>query len=225
MHLSLVLAACIALICADAGLAKVRDPQSFVRAVRAYDILTGRLVAPAALAIGVGELAIAVLMIVAILGQTAVANGATLASALFLTFAVALGLSLSRGSKGPCHCFGSADVESISGWTVTRALVLLGLSASLFVLPWHPTGIGVADIVADTTIALGLAATLRLLGLLPIAWAWIRQPAMGLVPPTSRLTFRYSPASESLFDGDPLPVTHSSILTIDEAFAGRAEHE
>jgi uncharacterized membrane protein YphA (DoxX/SURF4 family) len=66
MHFSLVIAVCVAVICAYAGAAKLRDPGGFVRAVRGYHILNARLVTPVALAIVVGELGVGLLMALAV---------------------------------------------------------------------------------------------------------------------------------------------------------------
>lgn len=219
MSASFVLAVGVVLVCLSAALPKLRDRSAFARGLRAYGVLPMALEAPVSLGIIVVELCVAATLLVAIAGRMSIVFGAALAIALFVSFSLGLAIALARGSTAACHCFGVADTETISFWSLARAGYLLLASALLVILPWRTDQIGVWDAAALATIGTAMAVMLRFLGLVPVAWAWLRQPALGVVPPSSRLTFRYSAGNTSLVEGDPLPVTHKAILSIDQSFS------
>lgn len=66
-------------------------------------------------------------VVVLVAAQSAAVAGLAAAAALSLALAAGLYLAVRRGSRQPCHCFGSS-AEPLSGQHVARNLVLLGLA-------------------------------------------------------------------------------------------------
>ncbi|PYK92198.1 MAG: hypothetical protein DME36_14290 [Verrucomicrobia bacterium] len=100
---------------------KLRDPKSFARGVRDFQIV------PASLAYPVATLIILLEAWLAVSHFTGwrLAVSALLAIGMFLSFTLAVGLNLRRGRRLPCHCFGGRDQELISGQTLVRLALLL----------------------------------------------------------------------------------------------------
>src|ERR1700737_1808792 len=81
---------------------KLRDPASFVRGVRDFQMVPASLVFPLAALIIVTEAWLAV----AHFTGWRLAISAVLAIAMFASFGLAVGVDLRRGLRPPCHCFG-----------------------------------------------------------------------------------------------------------------------
>jgi hypothetical protein len=183
-------------VCLLAGLGKARAPRDFFEGVRSY-----RLV-PRALAPAIGSTLVAAELVLGslLVADLAVEVAAAGAILLFGVFAAALGISLSRSNRAPCHCFGASEIETISPVALVRALALAGLAAALFALALgQPGSLSGDDVVAGLLIAAGLVAFTRLSGLLPLAWSFLRAPAVFHPTPTRRMSFRHQPLDVPLF--------------------------
>jgi uncharacterized membrane protein YphA (DoxX/SURF4 family) len=186
-------------VCLLAGLEKARAPRGFFEGVRQYRLVPERLAQVVGGGLIVAELGLG-LMLVSGLAPVIAAAGAI---ALFAVFAVALGVSLARSNRAPCHCFGASDVETISPLSLVRALALAGLAVAvlLFALgetPWIARG----DVLPGLLMATGLVAATRLSGLLPLAWSFLRVKATFHPTPTRRVSFRHQPLHVPLYPED-----------------------
>ena len=110
-----------------AGWGKARDPAGTRIAVRAFGV-PARAVTAVAFLLPVAELTVAFLLV---FGSTATA-GAAGAVILLAVFIVAIAVSLARGERPDCHCFGQARAEPVGGMTLVRNCVLVALA--IFVL-------------------------------------------------------------------------------------------
>ena len=115
----------LAAVFAVAAWGKLTDRAGTRQAVRAFGVP-----APAAPAVAVllpiAELTVAVLLVL----HDAV--GAVGALVLLGVFSAAVGVSLARGRRPDCHCFGQARAQPVSGRTLARNALLLLLA--VFVL-------------------------------------------------------------------------------------------
>jgi len=186
-------------VCLLAGLGKARAPQAFIDGVRRYDLV------PAGAAPAVGAAVIGVEVVVGALLVTHQAPVAAAAGAivLFALFAAVLAVSLARSNRAPCHCFGASELETVSPVAFVRALVLTGLAVVLYVLAQGgPGSISGDDALPALLMAVALVAVTRLSGLLPLAWSFLRAPAVFYPTPTRRMSFRHQPLHVPLFPKD-----------------------
>lgn len=186
----------LGLICLWAGLEKTRGIDTFAHGVAQYHILPLRVVRPAAAAIVVAELGFGALLLTGFLPVLAAA-GAIL---LFSLFAVALGISLARSNRGPCHCFGASDAELITPLAFIRALALVGLAVGTLVLavqdPGYPPG---EAVLPSILMAAAITLTTRLSSLFPLTWSFLRAPPALHPTATNRVSFRHQPLDIPLF--------------------------
>lgn len=103
------------------GIAKLRDREGSRKAVQDFGV-PGPLVAPVAGGLPYIELACAVLLFFA---DPAATVGILLAVLMLLAFTVAIVVSLLRGNRVDCHCFGQIGAASIGWPTVARNVALL----------------------------------------------------------------------------------------------------
>jgi prepilin signal peptidase PulO-like enzyme (type II secretory pathway) len=102
-----------------AGIAKVLDRESTRQGVAGFGV-PRRLVAPAALALPVIEVAVAV----ALLDVSTAVVGAIAAAVLLAAFMAAIAISLARGTQPDCQCFGRLHSATVGRRTLTRDAVL-----------------------------------------------------------------------------------------------------
>jgi len=107
-----------------AGATKLVDRDGFRDAVAEYKILPAALERPFALAVPLLETALGVLLLLGL----GTAFAAALATPLFLSFGLAIGVNLSRGRDFNCHCFGAVQSEQI-GWPALVRSLALALAA------------------------------------------------------------------------------------------------
>lgn len=118
----------LAFVFAAAAWAKLTDGAGTRQAVHEFGMPA--TAAPAvAFAVPVAELTVAVLLI---FGGSAAIAGAVGAVALLTLFTIAISVSLSRGRRPDCHCFGRVRTEAVSARTLVRNGVLMAVA--LFVL-------------------------------------------------------------------------------------------
>ena len=128
----------LAAVLLAAGIAKVLDLDSTVRAVRAYAVLPEPVVPAFAIAVPVLELALGALLVLGLrVRQVALAT-----LAMLLLYVVALGQAWARGLQIDCGCFGSG---SWAGYPdeIARDLALALAAAYLALRPrsilaWEP---------------------------------------------------------------------------------------
>ena len=103
-----------------AGVTKLVDRDGFRDAVAEYKILPAALERPFALAVPLLETALGILLLLGLGTPFA----AALATPLFLSFGLAIGLNLARGRDFNCHCFGAVQSEQIGWPALVRSLAL-----------------------------------------------------------------------------------------------------
>lgn len=103
-----------------AGVTKLIDRDGFRDAVAEYKLLPATLERPFALAVPVLETALGVLLLLGL----GTAFAAALATPLFLSFGLAIGVNLARGRDFNCHCFGAVQSEQIGWPALVRSLAL-----------------------------------------------------------------------------------------------------
>jgi uncharacterized membrane protein YphA (DoxX/SURF4 family) len=112
-----------------AGVTKLAGRRAFYEAVADYDVLPGLLQRPFAALVPLVEVTLGALLLLG-LGTRA---AAALATPLFLSFGIAIGINMLRGRNFDCHCFGAAQRERI-GWPAlirSAALVLAALVVAI----------------------------------------------------------------------------------------------
>jgi hypothetical protein len=183
-------------VCLLAGVEKALAPDEFYEGVRRYRLAPAELAPALGAALIAAELVLGGLLVTNQAARLAAAG----AIALFGLFAAALGVSLARSNRAPCHCFGASELETISPVTLARAVVLTGLALVLLVLAsGDPGSLSGRDIVAGLLIAAGVILVTRLWSLFPLAWSFLRAPAVLHPTPTRRTSFRHQPLDVPLF--------------------------
>lgn len=118
-----------------AGLLKLPDLPSSVRAVRAYQLLPEAIVPAVGYALPIVEVAVGILLVVGLL----VRASAVVSAVLFLAFIVGISSAWARGLQIDCGCFGGGGYDANATdkypWEIARDLGLL--FASLW-LVWRP---------------------------------------------------------------------------------------
>jgi len=115
----------LAAVFAVAAWAKLTDVAGTRQAARDFGV-PAAVVPAVAFVLPVAELTVAVLLV---FGGSAAVIGAIGAVLLLFVFIVAIVVSLARGRRPDCNCFGSLHSEAISPRTVVRNGVLIGLAA------------------------------------------------------------------------------------------------
>lgn len=161
--LDLVLRAALALLFATAAWHKLRAPRAFAATLAEYRLLPAPLAPVAAALVVAAELSIVSGLIVAH------RIGLAAAAALLLVYAAAVGVNLRRGRRHiDCGCAGPTARRPISGWLVTRNVVLAA-AALAGLAPATPRGLVWVDaftvVAATTALAACWTAADRLLAL------------------------------------------------------------
>jgi uncharacterized membrane protein YphA (DoxX/SURF4 family) len=178
-----------------AGVEKALRLRDFVHGVAAYRVLPPGLAPAAAAAVVCAELVVGGSLLAGVFPVAAAAA----AIGVFTVFALALAAALARGSGAPCHCFGSTPTERISGATLVRAGLLVGLAGvTLGLALGRPASLAGSEIVAALTISAGLVMSVRLLALVPTMWTYYRTPAVVAPTQTRRVSFKHQPLDVSL---------------------------
>jgi len=113
----------LAAVFAAAGVAKLLDRKGSAKSLAEFGVPKG--LAPAmGVVLPLVELACAVALVV----DSWAWWGAWGVAALLVVFIAAIGVSLARGRRPDCHCFGQLSSSPVSGMTVARNVVLLALA-------------------------------------------------------------------------------------------------
>jgi uncharacterized membrane protein YphA (DoxX/SURF4 family)/peroxiredoxin len=149
----------LALVFAFAGAAKLVGLERTRATLAAFGVPRG-LVAPAAIALPIAELAVAAALIVPASARV----GAVVAVVLLAAFSGAVARLLARGERPDCACFGGLGSTPVGTGTLTRNLVLAGVSA--FVVIGGP-GREVGSVLGgvDPLIIVGVVLLVLVLGL------------------------------------------------------------
>lgn len=118
-----------------AGLIKLPDLASSVRAVRAYQLLPEAVVPAVGYALPILEVVVGLLLLAGLL----VRGAAVVSGVLFLAFVVGIASAWARGLQIDCGCFGGGGYKANAAedypWEIARDLGLLLASAWLV---WRP---------------------------------------------------------------------------------------
>jgi hypothetical protein len=183
-------------VCLLAGLEKARAPKDFVQGVRQYGLVPTGLAPLVGGALIAAELLVGALLVSGFVPVLAAVG----AIALFAVFAIALGVSLARSNRAPCHCFGASEVEKISPLALVRALALAGVAVAVLLFAVNDTsGITRDELTASLLMVAAFVAITRLSGLFPLAWSFLRSEASMYPTPTRRVSFKHQPLHVPLF--------------------------
>lgn len=168
LHLTSVGALAAVLI--TSGVLKLRDRSGTREAVTGFSIIPAALVVPIAMFLPVVEVGLGLALLVVWGRLFAVA--ALLSLALMTAFAVVVGVSLARGERPTCHCFGEASSEPISTGTVVRnvALVAVALVAVALGRPFDGFFPVLGEVSAEIVSLVVLSVSAGAL----IWWLWFR---------------------------------------------------
>lgn len=120
--------AVLGLVFAVAGVTKVADRRGVAAAAEAFGV-PPTLALPVARLLPAVELAVAAAMI----WRPATVPGAAVALFLLVALTCLVGLSLRRGRRPPCHCFGRADDAPIGARTIVRNVALMAVAVAVLV--------------------------------------------------------------------------------------------
>jgi len=107
-----------------AGVTKLAGRSAFREAVAEYKMLPSAIEGPFAAVLPFVEVTLGALLLLG-LGTTA---AAAIATPLFLTFTLAIGVNLARGRSFDCHCFGAINRDTI-GWPALLRSIALAAGA------------------------------------------------------------------------------------------------
>lgn len=120
-----------------AGLSKLGDPESSVRAVRAYQLVPDPLERTVGYALPLLEICLGVLLVIGLTQRLA----AIVSAVLLAGFIVGISAAWARGLQIECGCFGGGgaaegkDVTAAYKWDIARDVGLLVLAG---LLAWRP---------------------------------------------------------------------------------------
>jgi len=159
----------LAAVFAVGGIAKLFDRAGSRQAMGDFG-LPERLTVPAGLLLPLGELTVAVLLVPA---RTAWV-GAVAALALLTLFICGIGVTLARGRRPDCHCFGQLHSAPVGWRTVGRNGLLAGVAGFILVAGHGNAGIDVLAWLGGDTMAAWVALGLGIGGLVVSAvFLWL----------------------------------------------------
>jgi uncharacterized membrane protein YqaE (UPF0057 family) len=199
----------VGLVLVVAGAAKLRSLSEFRAGVRAYRLVPDWLAGVFALLLPPFE----VLLGVGFLAGIWLSWTPTAFLAMVTVFTAAQVINYRSGNRVSCNCFGASPSEPISLATIGRLVILGLLTIGLLVISPGSTQPTSSSTIPLLAIAFGLAATIRLLGVVPIAVDAFRTRATLGPTASSRVSFLHSPPDIS-FRGDHRP---SSVSVPDKA--------
>ena len=172
MSVALLIARCLlAVVLVIAAVGKLADGRG-VRVTLGEFGVPRALRGPGAVVLPVSELAIAVLLVPAATARA----GAVASVVLLATFCVAIAVSLARGERPDCGCFGRARSTAAGPATLARNVGLAAVAATIAVVgPGEGVGEAV-DGLRVSPVGVGVAVlVLALVGLAWFSWQLFRQ--------------------------------------------------
>jgi Methylamine utilisation protein MauE len=191
--LSFVIRLALALVLLGAVGGKLRNLSDFRDGIHAYRIVP-RFYVPALVA--------AIPLLETVVGLTLLANfevsaAAAVCGAMFAAFTTAQVVNYAKGNRVPCHCFGGDATERISVATVSRGALLTGMAGVVVAIGASPSP-GLESILPLAGIASGVALSIRLISILPVAIHAFRQTGAIAATPPGRVSFKHSPIDTPL---------------------------
>lgn len=119
-HVQLFLRLVLGALLVIAAVSKLTGRPAFRAAVAEYQVLPASLVAPFAALVPWLEVTLGALLLLGL----ATTAAAAIATPLFLSFVLAIGVNLARGRHFDCHCFGSFQSDPIGWPALIRSLAL-----------------------------------------------------------------------------------------------------
>lgn len=147
----------LALVFAVSGLAKLADSAGSRKSMGEFGV-PSFLAGPLTLPLPLVELACAV----ALIPPTLAWWGASGALAMLVLFMAAIAVSLMRGRRPDCHCFGQLHSSPVGWTTLARNGLLAGLAALVVWQGPGTTGAGVRDWLGSLNRSDGIALTLSM---------------------------------------------------------------
>ncbi|MBM3179008.1 MAG: DoxX family membrane protein [Chloroflexi bacterium] len=154
VEFSLILRFILGLTLTFAGTGKLHHLSHFVAGVLRYQILPTHLARWYGRLLPIAEIGVGVLLLIGIWTRPA----AIISTAMFVSFAIAVGINLAYKRKMPCFCFG-ADSSNIGWHTTVRISLLFIISLLIAITPYG--GDALRDYLYNPSID-------GLIGLLPI---------------------------------------------------------
>jgi peroxiredoxin len=187
----------LAAVFAVSGISKLFDLSGSQAAMRSFGV-PERFTRAGGIALPIGELVIAVLLIPA----TTARWGALLALILLAVFIAGISYSLSRGRKFDCHCFGQLTTSEIGPPTLIRNAVLAVLAAVVVISGFanNDPGPGLTDVFRGLSafewvmLAIGVILLAALAG---VSWLLVH-----LLGQNGRLLVRLDRIEAALEDAD-----------------------
>ena len=136
--LQLFSAGALTLVLGIAGVAKLRAPERFRRALDSYGVIPSAAVGPLVYAVPALELTTAALQWFSRL-QPGVSIAIT---SMFVAFTMLLLRSLLSGREADCGCFGSAAPERVSWFSIARNVALIAVTLAGLLGAGGPSGAG-----------------------------------------------------------------------------------
>lgn len=155
-----------------AGAAKLREPERFERALRAYELASDRVVRTVARALPPIELVSGALLLLGLITRPA----AVFTVALLVSFTVVMIMQLVRGRSVDCGCFGSIGMHRITWVAVARNLSLAALAALVAVHPF--TAMAIDQLIGHHAATVSGSDALALLAtgvLVAFGWSLARE--------------------------------------------------
>ena len=152
----------LAVVFVVAGIGKLADLPGSRRAVTEFGV-PARLAHVLGVVLPVGELAVAVALLI----TPAARVGALGAGLLLLAFIAAIGTALAAGREPDCHCFGQVHTAPVGPRTLARNTALLGLAGFVAIGGWRHPGVSATHWVSQASAAwlVAIAAGVVIAGL------------------------------------------------------------
>lgn len=187
---------------AVAAVAKLLD-RAGTRETLAEFGLPARVTAPAAVALPLLELAIAIALVPAATARA----GAIVACVTLLVFTAAIAVTLARGAAPDCNCFGGLTRTTVGRGTLVRNVVLAAIAAFAAAAPTEGAAAWIRDAVAEGR---GWVIAIVALSAVVLALAWF---AWELLRQNGRLLVRLDAQAEELAAG----TTYVPALSVGDA--------
>ena len=146
--LPLILRAVLAAVFGLSGIAKLGDRAAFARSLPDFGV-PASLARPAAILLPTFELVCAV----ALLPVASAWFGAVGVAAILVLFIAVIAVTLTRGRRPACHCFGQLHSEPIGAYTLVRNLALLLAAGYIVALGRGHSGASLADAARSSALA------------------------------------------------------------------------